>query len=593
MERLVRPTVLLAYGAEGVRWLRQMRADLSAASLGEWFERGVWQCWAVGAKCDDPGILTCAPQDADFVRHHLERARPADLVFDKPHFLTRSVLVVERVSVLSPDSAPRTALRSTLESVRVASGIDRAASFDLLWLAFADAVHGANSPDRASHAQRFFASPGPQRTFLVDRLTQNNAIVQPDIADWVLQELATCALTSDLLLPPALEGNVARLPEFDEAAQHGHVTAVGLVLFRHDERVRQRMLAAQLEQQFRNGTESTVTESLLDEWRNSRSLTELVTDDLSALKPISSREDREAALKAFFTKHLARNSWEEASEEIEVAMRQTRGTVVAPTLRAVDGLALALDPRLLQAGAAGLLLVSAIIGVWLHRRSRPRTGSATEFFLADSRDRTACAEEWHRLLGRCESLVIRLREILQHDAHTGAREVWKRGATSFDWIYDARAERDSTPATSVAVKSMRDQLTRWILKPSAGEDTKTALDSALQATAVALVRHDAGIDASLRTRVIASIASEFEERLPNLRPMARGSAEDHRAEVVWLTPAPEKDSDAIRRSERGAQAANFRVLSTQRTGVTARVVLGSTVPWGTITSLEAFASHSH
>lgn len=589
MDRTVRPTILVAYGEEGLRWLRQMRADLIAAGHEQWFDHGVWQCWVVGARSDDSALCYVEPGDGSHIRERLDSARPADLAFEHPNFVPREVLVVERASIMSQAGAQHNELRATIESVRASAADEGRRGLDLLWLAFADSVRAAGAAEAEERVRRFFSTSLRRRTFLVDRVTQTNAVVQPDVADWVLLRLALSALTSDLLLPPALEGNVSRVREFDEDGDEADVTPVGIVEFRHDDRTLQDLCVTRLEQQFRNGVDVAVLDALRDDLGPIRSLAELLEEDLGRSGAGSTRDEREVVLNAFFATHLARSTWDVAEQEVEMALRRVRAALAQADAGPVPGAALAMGPTQITLGLGATVLLAALL-LWWYLRSR-RTLTLDAAREGESRgDQPAILREWFGLLQRAARLVAHIRERMELERPTQTEPLWRKAATSFEWSYVPHAETHNEPASRSAVRSMSDQLVRWTLRSKLGDDPSVGYRAALGATASAIRRQDSANDVVARAGVLRSLAGEFAERLPNLRPMAQTQVADLDAEVIWLTEDPVGDGDALRSAERGAQARSCRVLGSLRSGVTTRIVIGATVRWSSVGSFAGMHS---
>lgn len=588
--RRIRPTILLAYGEEGLRWLRIMVSELRRGGGGRWFDSGVWQAWAVGCVSQAEGILCVDAVDETVVRAQLQLARPAGFAVQEPSFDPRTVCVVERISALGPAAELHGFTRQVIDAAAKGEiGGATSREFDLQWISLVDSVRSgfADGPATARAARGFFEQPLPKRTFLVDRLADNNGDVTPEVADWVLLELALMALTSDIAMPRLLAGDEGRVNRFEEHGNPGHVTPIAVTAFRHRDDAMHHLLSAEIRSRLARGTDAASREMLRDDFPGVPPLLELIKRDMAGVRPFSTTRERQASLKRFFALHLAGRSTDLALEEIEVARRELK---VANASRLMQGGA----PLLVSGNADSDLTVPVALGVgalvliavWLFHRFRKRKSAEPSSEQFDTADQDEIIRAWSALLNKAEAFTNALVVALDTKSAAGDPAPWRVGATSFEWEFKRATQVSAENASREQVAAVADSLAAAAVNQRIGSDEEAAKRAVGDAIDAAAERTFAQALASLRSRALSALQPEFPARLAQVPLLTHTGLMNPRSEVFWVTANPEKDEELLRSLENGPSRGDCRMLLGDRTDSTWRLLLGVDVQWDTLTSIK-------
>lgn len=235
------PVILVAYGEPGMMWLRTIRRRCMAnPAVLELVERSVIQFWCIGdapSKVEGVHHWTEAPALA-VVSDALESARSARAMAECPGLSVRELLVLERISLFSRGVAQmRENFWNSIEAVPeyVQRDSDGRPGFQYRRIAFADSLHDPArvTDDARTEARRAALAVGPElRTFLVDRQDTNVAVVDEDLAERCLAELAMVFVAGDIGAPRN-DGVSVVLPDMIVRHDDSPVIPFGVAVVEH------------------------------------------------------------------------------------------------------------------------------------------------------------------------------------------------------------------------------------------------------------------------------------------------------------------------------------------------------------------------
>jgi len=422
-----RPTILVAYGEPGREWLRKAAVRCNAEStLQPLIESQTLQFWLIddGVGVDHIGKVRRVSTDADSqtLRELIDGGRRERDRSANPSLNVRQVVVIERWSLFSPDCAPRLALRAMMRNaqrVNCDSGLD-VDDFTYYWIALADGVRAASKPasseiDRARALAADCAIPGS--TYLIDRVGEEGATVDADLANECFHHLAMAYLDSDIGAP-RVDMDLDPIPAVvKQPAPIGTIIPIAVSVLTHRsteiERGRVEALRVKAAQGLSEPSKVHVSPSADN---LSKAFEKDIEDiQLDRFDPHTARLRRREGAKALIAWAVATRSANDERRTVAELRRQaldmrslfSNGRELAPD-GAVTGLIAGLGAATWSAMVAVALMLLALGYVIHSRRIRGLPGqmhAQSDSLMADHAVAAEASQEWETLCSHLDALL--------------------------------------------------------------------------------------------------------------------------------------------------------------------------------------------
>ncbi len=603
------PVVCLAYGDEGLAWLRSLRRRCAGnPQIDALIEHGVVQFWCIGAADGGTqGIRTFKEVPTYVVVSEiLAEARTARAMAEFPGLSVHSVTVLERVSLFAERAAKtRSDVFNVLEAVpevtNLASSGQNGFVYD--WVVFADSLHEparVTKEMRAAAAEAALASTGETRTFLVDRLDTNMAVMDHDIASRCLLELAMSFIAGDLGAPRN-DGVSVAIPDALARGSADTVIPFSVALVEHPWHEIERARIDAFLRSLANGVSDS--DGVTRVAGSPSLLVNAITADVVALD-----EGR-------FDRHLRRVEREKAAQAaVAWALAMPQGSLMRdvlvsvkreiPRLLAQSGPSVPATPRAVQAlqvGAtfagreylyAGLAIAVAAGGVYLWRRSRQpaATPPAPAREQVPSDLRRDVAGEWEQLCGRLTAFLDywqpMARSLSESRSIPEGAPTW-RSAPPIAWRLTSavklRADLSVTP--ELCMDLGRHVVSDW-------HGAATLSDTLAGAVRHELLRWDnrkargQSIIGEVLNGALADEQSRPVRGFLEARPyLANPSPPPVRDTVLWLCAPSLSVTEQLKTLEAASVRSSTAVLSHDDDSFSVRYVFARPVSWSLINSL--------
>lgn len=619
------PVVFVAYGAAGGDWLLFLRSRCSeSAPLRALIDQDIIQFWCMGAAqapaesvrafSDSPGVSDLSAA--------LDRARSARATSAFPDLSVRDVRILERVSLFDPGvAACRRALKTALDRVPGVETLttDGEQGFRYRWVALADAVHDpAALSERSREGARnaLLATGDSALTFLVERLDSDVAVIDAELADRCLCELAMSFVQSDVGAPRSDDVPLS-IPSVVSEVRSGHVVPFSIAVLEHSWREIETARVLAFRRLLIGGvSDKRSLDAKLGSARVLRDALQRDRVDLDANRydRHSRRHDRQAAFQFTLAWLFAegdirwmRGLLVELQRDAQMLVLAGPAEVSADQPRASAGFAFSIAELSSESIggrayliALGIALAAAIAALMAYRRRHISTTNGTTFPSETDSSRTISdlredvRSEWQELIRQLGEMIDRWeidrrsvgRE--QEGVPHVTLEPWLPAPPIGRRLSDSLAYSDDD--IPVTPELCRDIARRCVSDLSAGDSADNAIGSAclLELRKVDDRRHAVVSAASEYLREALAPANAVALRkFVSARPyLANPSMPFQREAVVWLTAPHLQIGDELAQLEAAAARSATCVLSHDDDERSVRFSFARPVPLRAVSSLE-------